>query len=125
MTPVDSLTSSLVGQFTQPVTQGLRDIERQRPTMRVGGGGANSFGIEAPSANPAGKFGQVLEKFVHDVDDKMKASRTERTKILTGESTNLHQAMIASQEASVAFTMMVEMRNKLVESYQELMRSQV
>jgi flagellar hook-basal body complex protein FliE len=33
--------------------------------------------------------------------------------------------VIAMQEASVAFTMMVEVRNKLVESYQELMRMQV
>ena len=40
-------------------------------------------------------------------------------------STNLHQAMISMQEASVAFTLMVEVRNKLVESYQELMRMQV
>lgn len=123
MSPVDSLTSSLVGQFTQPLNQGLRDIERQRPTMRIGGQNPLTTGPE-PASSP-GKFGQVLEKFVHDVDDKMKASRTERTKILTGESTNLHQAMIASQEASVAFSLMVELRNKMVESYQELMRSQV
>jgi flagellar hook-basal body complex protein FliE len=33
--------------------------------------------------------------------------------------------MIASQESSVSFTLMVELRNKLVESYQELMRAQV
>ena len=38
---------------------------------------------------------------------------------------NLHQAVIAGQESSVAFTLMVELRNKLVESYQELMRAQV
>jgi flagellar hook-basal body complex protein FliE len=45
--------------------------------------------------------------------------------VLSGEATNLHQAMIASQESSVSFTLMVELRNKLVESYQELMRAQV
>ena len=44
---------------------------------------------------------------------------------MTGESTNLHQAVIAGQESSVALTLMVELRNKLVESYQELMRAQV
>ena len=46
-------------------------------------------------------------------------------KVLLGESDQLHQGVIAMQEASVAFTMMVEVRNKLVESYQELMRMQV
>jgi flagellar hook-basal body complex protein FliE len=34
----------------------------------------------------------------------------------------LHQSVIAMQEASVAFNLMVQVRNKLVESYQELMR---
>jgi len=38
---------------------------------------------------------------------------------------NLHQAMISMQEASVSFSLMVEVRNKLVESYQELMRMQI
>ena len=33
--------------------------------------------------------------------------------------------MIANQEASIGFSSMIELRNKLVESYQELMRSQV
>ena len=37
----------------------------------------------------------------------------------------LHQAMIAMEEASVSFQLMVEVRNKLLESYQELMRMQI
>ena len=37
----------------------------------------------------------------------------------------LHHAMIAGEEASIAFQLMVEVRNKLLESYQELMRMQV
>jgi flagellar hook-basal body complex protein FliE len=70
-------------------------------------------------------FGSVLDKFVNDVDGSLKNSQAEQTKVLSGESTNLHQAMIAMQEASTSFSLMVEVRNKLVESYQELMRMQV
>lgn len=70
-------------------------------------------------------FGKTLGSFVSEVDTQIKTSSEERNKVLTGETTNLHQAMIASQEASIGFTFMVELRNKLVESYQELMRSQV
>lgn len=44
---------------------------------------------------------------------------------MTGEVDNLHQSMVAMQEASVAFTLMVEVRNKLMESYQQIMRMQV
>jgi len=37
----------------------------------------------------------------------------------------LHQSVIAMQEASLSFSLMVEVRNKVVESYQELMRMPV
>jgi flagellar hook-basal body complex protein FliE len=42
-----------------------------------------------------------------------------------GDNPNLHQSVIAMQEASVSFGLMVEVRNKVVESYQELMRMPV
>ena len=71
------------------------------------------------------KFTNFLEQAVAEVDGKMKAADAEKTKIFTGETNNLHQAMISMQEASVAFSLMVEVRNKLVESYQEIMRMQV
>jgi flagellar hook-basal body complex protein FliE len=55
----------------------------------------------------------------------MQAADAAKTQVLTGETTNVHQAMIAMQESSVAFGLMVEVRNKLVDSFQELMRMQV
>jgi flagellar hook-basal body complex protein FliE len=44
---------------------------------------------------------------------------------MLGESDNIHRSMIAMQEAGLAFNLLVEVRNKLVESYQELMRMPV
>ena len=70
-------------------------------------------------------FTNFLEKAVGEVDSKLKSAEAEKTQVLTGETTNLHQAVIAMQEAGVAFSLMIEVRNKLVESYQELMRIQV
>ncbi len=70
-------------------------------------------------------FTDVLNRIVESVDQKMDLAEAAKTSVLAGDATNLHQAMIATQEASVAFSLMVEVRNKLVESYQELMRMQV
>jgi flagellar hook-basal body complex protein FliE len=70
-------------------------------------------------------FGSIFDRMVGDVNARMEAGSAEQAKVLTGESTNLHQAIISMQEASVAFSLMVEVRNKIVESYQELMRMQV
>ena len=44
---------------------------------------------------------------------------------LEGNQEALHQAVIAMEEASVSFQLMVEVRNKLLEAYQEVMRMQI
>jgi flagellar hook-basal body complex protein FliE len=76
-------------------------------------------------AKPQEGFGTMLDGLVNNVATKQ-AEATELTKkVLLGENDQLHQSVIAMQEASVAFSLMVEVRNKLVESYQELMRMQV
>ncbi|MGB0371211.1 MAG: flagellar hook-basal body complex protein FliE [Opitutales bacterium] len=66
-----------------------------------------------------------VKSMVEGVDSAMKAGRSKAHEVLAGESDNLHQSMIAMQEAGVAFNLMLEVRNKMVESYQELMRMQV
>ena len=45
--------------------------------------------------------------------------------LVKGEGGSVHNAMIAMEEASVSFQLLVEMRNKVVESLQELMRMQI
>lgn len=81
-------------------------------------------GMPSVSA-PTEGFGSMLDGLVATVDAKQDASRAMTRSILLGENDQLHQGVIAMQEASVAFSLMVEVRNKLVESYQELMRMQV
>lgn len=69
--------------------------------------------------------GNAIRDFVLEVDAKQKEAGDMRAAVLSGQSNNLHRTMIASQEASVSFSLMVEMRNKLMEAYQEIMRIQV
>ncbi len=70
-------------------------------------------------------FGEMLGNLVQGVNEKQAASKDTVNALLAGQNVPLHQAMIAMEEASVSFQLMVEVRNKLVESYQELMRMQV
>ena len=72
-----------------------------------------------------GGFGAMLENLAATVSAKQEAAQSLTNRVLLGDSTQLHQSVIAMQEASVTFSLMVEVRNKLVESYQELMRMQV
>jgi len=85
--------------------------------MAALGGGRRAF--------MSGDSKGIVSGLIDAVDAKQKVAAESRRAFLSGESNNLHQTMIASQEASVAFSLMVEMRNKVMEAYQELMRIQV
>ena len=85
-----------------------------------------------PSIQPSGKvaesansFGQLIGGMVSEVSKTQDAAGAALHGLLSGGNVSLHQAMIAMEEASVSFQLMVEVRNKLMESYQELMRMQV
>jgi flagellar hook-basal body complex protein FliE len=86
-------------------------------------GGLGPLG-RAGGTSPA-SFTDLLGQLVREVDGKSKAAETEAQRLMLGESDNVHQSMIAMQESGLAFTLLVEVRNKLVESYQELMRMPV
>jgi flagellar hook-basal body complex protein FliE len=70
-----------------------------------------------------GNFEGTLGRLVAEVANKDLAAKDAVAGLTSG--TPLHHAMIAGEEASIAFQLMVEVRNKLLESYQELMRMQV
>lgn len=81
-------------------------------------------GLIAPT--PSGdSFSSVLGQFVQDVNAKQVASADAVNRLQAGGDISLHQAVIAMEEANVSFQLMVEVRNKLLESYQELMRLNV
>jgi flagellar hook-basal body complex protein FliE len=83
-------------------------------------------GAAGPGApQKGGSFADMVGQLVQEVDAKGKTAESEMKHLMLGESDNIHRSMIAMQEAGVAFTLLVEVRNKLVESYQELMRMPV
>lgn len=85
-------------------------------------------GMAIPGAvNPAQpvSFSEMLGNMVQEVNGKQSAAAQAVNDLQSGQNVSLHQAMIALEEASVSFQLMVEVRNKLLESYQELMRMQV
>ena len=76
------------------------------------------------TGNPGSAFSQMVGKLVADVSVKQTEAGQAWQGVLSGQGVPLHQAVIASEEAAVSFQLMVEVRNKLMESFQELMRMQ-
>lgn len=80
----------------------------------------------ATSAQPGGdSFASMLGQMVSEVNAKQTASGQAVNALQSGQSVPLHQAVIAMEEANVSFQLMVEVRNRLLDSYQEIMRMQV
>lgn len=87
---------------------------------------APSFQAFAPQTGEAGgSFENLLGSFVSDVSQKQTAANNTVSALLGGQNVSLHQTMISMEEASLSFQLMVEVRNKLLDSYQELMKMQV
>jgi flagellar hook-basal body complex protein FliE len=70
-------------------------------------------------------FEAVLGQLVQDVNARQVEASDAVRGLLSGQNVPLHQVMISAEEASLSFQLMVEVRNKLLESYQELMRMQI
>ncbi len=113
MSPVGSINPLLSG--ASPLTRIDAPLPKL-PGLALGG---------APGAAPADGFGRMLDGLVASVDAKQTEAKAITQQVLLGDSDQLHQSVIAMQEAGVSFSLMVEVRNKLIESYQELMRMQV
>jgi flagellar hook-basal body complex protein FliE len=77
-----------------------------------------------PGSNPGTAFSDMVSKLAGDVSMKQAQAGDAWQGVLSGQGVSLHQAVIASEEAAVSFQLMVEVRNKLLESYKELMRMQ-
>jgi flagellar hook-basal body complex protein FliE len=73
----------------------------------------------------SGTFENFLGGFVNEVNQKQLAASDSINGLLSGKNVSLHQTMISMEEASVSFQMMTEVRTKLLDAYQELMKMQI
>jgi len=72
-----------------------------------------------------GSFGSTLNGFLKDVNGLINEAGQTVQKMATGEVTDIHEVIIAAEKASVGLEMVIEVRNKLMESYKEIMRMQI
>ena len=82
-------------------------------------------GAVTPTAPSSESFGSLLGRMVEEVNSKQNVAADAVQSLQSGGDVSLHQAVIAMEEASVSFQLMVEVRNKLLDAYQEIMRMSV
>lgn len=123
MNPISALRLPVMPDALRGISPDLA-----RPTIPVYelGKSAAAAGVQSGGMSPvAASFESTLGKLVAEVSGKQAAATNAAAGVLGNQGVPLHQAVLAAEEASVSFQLMVEVRNKLLESYQELMRMQV
>lgn len=70
-------------------------------------------------------FSEVLKDSISKVSELEKEANVQTEKLVTGESQDIHNTMIAVEKADVSFQMMMQIRNKIISAYEEIMRIQV
>lgn len=70
-------------------------------------------------------FQSTLSGFINEVNDLQTKANASIENLATGKVENVHEVMIAMAKAEVSFKFMMEARNKLVETYKEVMRMQM
>jgi flagellar hook-basal body complex protein FliE len=83
-------------------------------------------GKGAANVAEAGKsFAETLAESIDKVNDLQKDADTAIENLVSGKTQNIHETMMAVNKADLAFKMTMQVRNKIVEAYQEVLRMQV
>ena len=99
----------------------------QLQRMRAGtvGDGDKPRGLPQPGGSSGADFKNTLKEAMGQVDGAQKEADAQVEAFVAGEQENLHEVMISMNQAELYLQLMTEVRNKMLETYQELMRMQV
>ena len=67
----------------------------------------------------------VLNQAIEDADEAQAQAEEQNVGLLTGENEDIHTAVIEAQKAELALSLAVQVRNKVVDAYNEVMRMQL
>ena len=81
--------------------------------------------IASSSSGSPNTWGHMVQQMVMDVNAKQQSAAAKVSDVLQGGPTPVHEAMVASEEASLSFEFLAEARNKIVDAYQQVMQMQV
>ena len=83
------------------------------------------FKSDLSGADNRKSFSEMLSSSISEVNGLQQDADTAIQKLVTGESKNLHETLLAVEKADIAFKAMNQVRMKVIDAYKEVMRMQV
>jgi flagellar hook-basal body complex protein FliE len=112
----------------------LNSISSQSANSKVNGSGGDSFSkalnvsideLDDVQSKSDTSVSELVKRGVKKVNNLQSQADDLAEKLASGDIENVHEAMIAMQKAKLAFEFTVQVRNKVIDAYQEIMRMQV
>jgi len=107
---------------TAPVSEGFNQI-LQSPLSAQDN--LNTLSIQPTGGASPTTWGHMVQQMVMDVNSKQQNANALVTDVLKGGPTPVHEATIATEEASLSFEFLAEVRNKVIDAYNQVMQMQV
>lgn len=79
----------------------------------------------SPVSQAKSNFGEMLTDTITQVNQSQMDGDKAIEQLQTGEAKNLHEVMLAVEQADISLRMLVQMRNKAQQAYEEIMRMQI
>jgi flagellar hook-basal body complex protein FliE len=77
----------------------------------------------ANSIAPEKSFEETLSKYINEANDMQIQADNDVKKIIAGEDIDAHEVMTAVEKASMSFEMVMEIRNKMLEAYRDIIKT--
>jgi flagellar hook-basal body complex protein FliE len=103
-----------------PISEGFQNLLQPMEIPQIA-----APGISGGNAGNPSTWGHMVQQMVLDVNSKQETAAQKVSDVLQGGPTPVHEAMVATEEASLSFEFLGEMRNKIVDAYQQVMQMQV
>lgn len=115
---MDGLTIRNSNRFLE--NQGIRD--QQKVDI---GSSSTSQKITGGDATSGASFGETLSQAIGQVNEMQKTADKGMQNLATGRTDNIADVMLQTEKADIALKLMVQVRNKIIDAYSEIMRMQV
>lgn len=83
------------------------------------------FSPKAEGSVPAESFGEAVQSALTNLSRLQHQSDQAVERMASGQKVDVHQTMVALEKASVSFQLIMQVRNKIVSAYEEIMRMQI
>ncbi len=102
----------------------INDPQMGIASLQKGAFKAPADGISS-SAEPGENFAATLNQAINQVNQLHQTADLKAQQLATGKTDNVADVMLAAEKADIALRVMVQVRNKIIDAYQEIMRMQV